>query len=210
MSTEKLAFMMGAGIYAKPIEDACIRWGIINGRDKARFIAQLYVESAAFKRVEENLNYSAKRLVEVFGKRNGLTPEIAKRIAAAGPRTVANFIYGGEWGRAHLGNVAADDGWDYRGRGLIQLTGRDNYGTASVGCFGDNRLLNEPDMLLLPDVAADVAAWYWYSRHLNGVEDVSVVTRKINGGQEGLDKRRSATNRAYDLLDFLTSSQNRG
>ena len=89
-------------------------------------------------------------------------------------------------------------------------TAATGYPRPIVGCFGDNRLLNEPDMLLLPDVAADVAAWYWYSRHLNGVEDVSVVTRKINGGQEGLDKRRSATNRAYDLLDFLTSSQSRG
>lgn len=203
MSTEKLAFMMGAGIYSKPIEDACIRWGIIQGRDKARFIAQLQVESAGFKRVEENLNYSAKRLMEVFPKRNGMTADIARRVAAAGPRAVANFIYGHEWGHRNLGNVQADDGWDFRGRGLIQLTGRDNYGAASVGCYGDNRLLDEPDMLLLPDIAANVAAWFWYSKHLNGIEDIATLTRRINGGQEGLDKRRSATNRAYDLLDFL-------
>jgi putative chitinase len=203
MSTEKLAFLMGAGVYSKPIEDACIRWGIIQGRDKARFIAQLYVESAAFKRVEENLNYSAKRLVEVFGKRNGMTLAVAKSIAAAGPRAVANMIYGGEWGREHLGNVHPDDGWDFRGRGLIMLTGRDNYRAASIGCYGDNRLLDEPDMLLLPEVAANVAAWFWYSKHLNGIEDIAVLTRRINGGKEGLDKRRSATNRAYDLLDFL-------
>jgi putative chitinase len=203
MSTEKLAFMMGAGVYSKPIEDACIRWGITNGRDKARFIAQLRVESAAFKRVEENLGYSAKRLLEVFPKRNGMTPPIAMQLAAAGPRAIGNFIYGGEWGRTHLGNVAANDGWDFRGRGLIQLTGRDNYRMASVGCFGDNRLLNDPDMLLLPEPAADVAAWYWYSRHLNGIEDIATLTRKINGGQEGLAQRRAQTNRAYDLLEFL-------
>ena len=203
MSTEKLAFLMGAGVYSKPIEDACIRWGIIQGRDKARFIAQLYVESAAFKRVEENLNYSAKRLVEVFGKRNGLTPAIARNIAAAGPRAVANFIYGGRWGFENLGNVEPDDGWMFRGRGLIQLTGRDNYSSASIGCYGDFRLRDEPDMLLLPEAAADVAAWFWYHNHLNGIEDIAVLTRKINGGKHALAQRRSATNRAYDLLDFL-------
>ena len=203
MSTEKLAFLMGAGIYAKPIEDACIRWGIVNGRDKARFIAQLRVESANFKRVEENLNYSAKRLVEVFGDRNGLTPEIARRVAAAGPRAVANFIYGWEWGRRNLGNTEPDDGWDFRGRGLIQLTGRDNYRAASIGCYGDERLLDVPDMLLAPEDAANVAGWCWYSRHLNGIEDVAVVTRKINGGQHALAQRRSQTQRAYDLLEFL-------
>ena len=205
MSTEKLAFLMGAKMFSKPIEDACIRWGIVNGRDKARFIAQLHVESAGFNRVEENLRYSAKRLLEVFGKRNGLTPAIAGRVAAAGPRAVANFIYGGEWGERNLGNTQPDDGWDFRGRGLIQLTGRDNYSTASIGCYGDDRLLADPDMLLLPEEAANVAAWFWYHKHLNGIEDIAVVTKKINGGHHALAQRRTQTARAYDLLDFLTN-----
>lgn len=205
MSTEKLAFLMGAKQFSKPIEDACIRWGIVNARDKARFIAQLHVESGGFSRVEENLNYSAKRLGEVFLGRNGLTTAGAKSLAAAGPRAIANFVYGGEWGRRNLGNTQPDDGWNFRGRGLIQTTGRTNYRDTSMGMFGNTRLLNEPDMLLLPEYAADAAAWFWYSRRLNGIEDIRVLTKKINGGSHGLPQRRAQTERAYDLLDFLTS-----
>lgn len=203
MSTEKLAFLMGAKQFSKPIEDACIRWGIVDGRDKARFIAQLHVESGGFSRIEENLNYSAKRLMEVFPGRNGLTAAGAKQLAAAGPRAIGNFIYGGKWGRDNLGNTQPDDGWNFRGRGLIQTTGRKNYRDTSMGCWGDLRLLDEPDMLLLPENAANTAGWFWYNRKLNGVEDVREVTRRINGGSHGLTQRQAQTERAYDLLDFL-------
>jgi len=205
MSTEKLAFLMGAKEFSKPLEDACIRWGIVDGRDKARFLAQCHVESMGFNRVEENMNYSAKRLMQVFPGRNGLTMEIARNLAAEGPRAVANFVYGGKWGRENLGNIHPDDGWKYRGRGLIQTTGRDNYRETSLGMFGDLRLLDDPDMLLLPEYAASSAAYYWYSRWLNGVEDVREVTRRINPALRELDKRRAQTARAYDLLEFLTS-----
>jgi putative chitinase len=205
MSTEKLAFLMGAKEFSKPLEDACIRWGIINGRDKARFLAQCHVESMGFTRVEENMNYSAERLMQVFPGRNGLTMEIARNLAAEGPRAVANFVYGGKWGRENLGNDSKGDGWKYRGRGLIQTTGRDNYRATSIGMFGDLRLLDDPDMLLLPEHAASSAAYFWYSRRLNGVEDVREVTRRINRALLELGKRRSQTARAYDLLDSLTA-----
>ena len=205
MSTEKLAFLMGAKEFSKPLEDAVIRWGIVDGRDKARFLAQCHVESGGFNRIEENMGYSAKRLVQVFPGRNGLTPAIAKNIAAQGPRAVANFVYGGKWGRENLGNIHPDDGWDFRGRGLIQTTGRDNYRATSMGMFGDLRLLDDPDLLLLPEHAASRAAYFWYSRRLNGVEDVREVTTRINGGLLELDKRRAQTSRAYDLLEFLAA-----
>lgn len=205
MSTEKLAFLMGAKEFSKPLEDACIRWGIVDGRDKARFLAQCHVESMGFNRVEEDMGYSAKRLMQVFPGRNGLTPAIARDITAQGPRAVANFVYGGKWGRENLGNIHPDDGWDFRGRGLIQTTGRDNYRATSMGMFGDLRLLDDPDLLLLPEYAADSAAYFWYSRKLNGVEDVREVTRRINRALLELDKRRAQTARAYDLLDFLTA-----
>lgn len=205
MSTEKLAFLMGAKEFSKPLEDAVIRWGIVDGRDKARFLAQCHVESMGFNRVEENMGYSAKRLMQVFPGRNGLNATIAKNIAAQGPRAVANFVYGGKWGRENLGNIHPDDGWAFRGRGLIQTTGRDNYRATSMGMFGDLRLLEEPDLLLLPGYAASSAAYFWYSRRLNGVEDVREVTRRINRALLELDKRRAQTARAYDLLDFLTA-----
>lgn len=205
MSTEKLAFLMGAKEFSKPLEDACIWWGIVNGRDKARFLAQCHVESMGFNRVEENMNYSAKRLMQVFPGRNGLNATIAANVARQGPRAVANFVYGGEWGRENLGNIHPDDGWNFRGRGLIQTTGRDNYRETSMGMFGDLRLLDDPDMLLLPEHAASSAAYFWYSHRLNGVENVRDVTRRINPALRELDKRRAQTARAYDLLEFLTA-----
>lgn len=213
MSTEKLAFLMGARNHSKAIEDACIRWGIATGRDKARFIAQLHVETGGFKHFAELTGYSARGLLNVFGPtkrnpegRNGLkTLTQAQQLVSAGPRAVFNHVYGGAWGRVNLGNVLPDDGWDFRGRGLIQLTGRDNYRKASVGCFGDERLLDDPGMLMSPEVGADVAGWYWYDRRCNGIEDIAALTRRINGGQMHLAERRAQTLRAYDLLEFLTS-----
>lgn len=206
MSTEKLAFLMGAKQFSKPIEDACIRWGIIQGVDKARFIAQLHVESNGFNNIAELTGYSAKGLLATFKGRNGLqTMEQARALVARGPRAVFNHVYGGEWGRRNLGNVEPDDGWDYRGGGLIQTTGRDNYRATSMGCYGNTMLLDNPDLLRTsPEAAANSAAWYWYDRKLNGVEDVREVTRKINPGLKHLDRRIAQTLRAYDLLDFLT------
>ena len=200
MNIENLAVAMGAKNYAVALGLSCRNWGISAPGDQARFIAQLSVESGGFKRVEENLRYSATRLTQVFGKRNGLTPAIAAQVAAAGPRAVANFIYGGEWGRKNLGNVEPDDGWNFRGRSLIQTTGRENYRATSIGCWGDLRLLDDPDLLLLPDNAAWAAGWFWYSRRLNGVTDVAEITRKINGGSNHLAERRAATERALRLV----------
>ena len=104
MNIENLALAMGAKNYAVALGLSCRNWGITAPGDQARFIAQLSVESGGFRTVEENLRYSATRLTQVFGKRNGLTPTIAAQVAAAGPRAVANFIYGGEWGKRNLGN----------------------------------------------------------------------------------------------------------
>lgn len=204
MSTEKLADLMGAGKYSKPIEDAVIRWGIIQGEDKARFIAQLYVETGGFRHVAELTNYTAKGLLNVFDGRNGLTTlQQAMNLINRGPRAVFNHVYGGKWGRENLGNIAPDDGWNFRGRGLIMTTGRDNYRMTSFGCFGDGRLLENPDLLLIPEHAADAAAWFWYNRRLNGVEDVREVTRKINKGLLHLAERRHQTDRAIALLESL-------
>lgn len=204
MSTEKLAFLMGAKHFSKPLEDAAIRWGIIDGRDKARWLAQLHVESGGFVHVKELTGYSAAGLYKTFPGRNGLTQQIARDLVAAGPRAVFNFIYGGKWGRENLGNTQPDDGWNFIGRSLIQTTGRENYERTSLGCWGDRRLLDDPELLTIPENAADAAAWFWYNRKLNGITDIREVTRRINKGLKHLDRRIAQTNRAYDLLDFLT------
>lgn len=204
MSTEKLAFLMGAKKFSKPLEDAAIRWGIINGPDKARWLAQLHVESDGFNHAAELTGYSADGLLRTFRGRNGLANiDQARALVRAGPRAVFNHVYGGEWGRKNLGNTQPDDGWNFRGRSLIQTTGRDNYRATSMGCYGDDRLLENPDILLIPEEAANAAGWYWYSRRLNGVTDVREVTRRINPGLKHLDRRMAQTKRAMDLLDFL-------
>ena len=207
MSTEMLAFLMGAGKWSKPIEDACIRWGIVQGRDKARFIAQLHVETGGFKYFAELTNYSAQGLLKTFPGRNGLhTLQQAEQLVAAGPRAVFNHVYGGAWGRENLGNTQPDDGWDFRGRGPIQTTGRYNYRMASIGMYGDGRLITEPDILLVPSEGASSAGYYWYARRCNGIEDIREVTRKINPGLMHLDRRIAQTERAYDILDHMVQA----
>lgn len=202
----KLAVGMSAKAEAaKALANACESWGIFNPIDQARFFAQLHVESGAFKRLEENLNYSASRLLQVFRGRNGLdTMAEAQLLVKGGPRAIANHVYGGEWGRRNLGNIGPDDGWLYRGRSFIQTTGLDNYRRTSMQCYGDTRLVKDPDMLLDVEVAANVSAWFWHSKHLNGISDVKVITRAINGGQHGLQERIKQTTRALNLVKLFT------
>jgi putative chitinase len=106
-------------------------------------------------------------------------------------------------GRANLGNTAPGDGRLFKGRGLLQITGRDNYRACSLALFGDLRLLLHPEMLEEPDNAARSAAWYWRSRGLNVLADQGrfrAITRKINGGLTGLDERLAYWEKAKDVL----------
>ena len=206
---EKIAVGMGAKpATAKAIADACENWGITNPIDQARFFAQLHVESGAFKRLEENLNYSSVRLLQVFKGRNGLDTMVeAIALSKAGPRAIANHIYGGEWGRKNLGNTQPDDGWDFRGSSFIQTTGRYNFERTSMACYGDKRLVTNPDLLRGDvEVAANVSAWFWHSKRLNGVSDIKLITKKINGGQHGLQERIKQTTRALNLVKLSTGT----
>lgn len=207
MNIEVFAQMMQAGKFSAPLAEACRRWGIIQPGDVARFLAQLHVESDGFRHVAELTGYRAPQLLKVFKGRNGLTTlHEAELLVARGPRYVFNFIYGGQWGLQHLGNTEPDDGWDFRGRGLIMTTGRTNYRATSMGCYGNKQLLENPDLLTTPEGAAESAAWYWYSHRLNGVEDVREVTRSINAGLLHLDRRIAQTTKAMGLLQFVTGS----
>ena len=104
---------------------------------------------------------------------------------------------------ARLGNTPEDDGDGerYRGRGLIQITGTDNYRACSVGLFGDSQhLLDHPELLEQPELAARSAAWFWQSRGLNDETDFLQITRKINGGTNGLQDRLAYYDRAKGVL----------
>lgn len=175
----------------------------------AQWIAQVGHESGDFRVTTENLNYRVSALTTMFGRR--ISPPDAARLGRddakgqkANPEGIANVIYGGDWGARNLGNTQPGDGWKFRGRGLIQVTGRSNYSACSRALYGDEQiLLNEPDILAEPDGAIRSACWFWNSRKLNALadrEDLEGVTRLINGGTNGMDDRRTRYTRAKQAL----------
>lgn len=106
-------------------------------------------------------------------------------------------------GREDLGNTQPGDGARFAGRGLIQVTGRANYGKASQALFGDDRLLKNPELLEHPEWAAKSAAWYWSTRNLNVLADqdrFTDITRAINGGTNGLEDRKARYRLALSVL----------
>lgn len=203
MSTEAVAAALGAGEHAKYIEDACIRFGIKSELNKAHFLGQIHVESGGFRRVLESLNYAAGVLVPLFGDHR-ITREQAFRYGrtsnhAADQEALANILYGGAWGARNLGNTEPGDGWKFRGRGLKQITGRDNYRRCSLELFGDDTLLKTPELLEQEPWASVSAGWFWQAKGLNAMsddDDVKAVTKRVNGGYNGLEERRLWTNRA--------------
>lgn len=184
-------------------------YGIITWQRVAMWIAQVGHESGDFETVTENLNYRTTALTTMFGNRISLAE--ANRLGRddtkgqrANPEGIANVIYGGDWGRRNLGNTQPGDGWRFRGRGLIQVTGRSNYAACSLALYGDESiLLKEPEILSEPDGAIRSACWFWNSRKLNAHadrEDLVTVTRLINGGTKGLADRQQRYDRARRVL----------
>ena len=172
--------------------------GIVDPKELAGFMGQMEVESLRFGRLTENLNYRGERLLAVFKGRNGMdTIEDANAVARAGPVAVAEAIYGGEWGRrpGGLGNTEPGDGWRYRGRGYVQLTGRYNY--TRLGQEMGLDLAGQPDLAADRSIAADIAVHYWQDRVVaRGHQfDVRAATRDINGGYNHLEDRREAAER---------------
>lgn len=185
--------------WSEPIHKAWTKFNLCNTNNEkettnesAMFLAQCGHESCDFKKLEENLNYSAYTLLKLFPNKTK-TLEKAKEITSKGAQGVASFIYDN---RADLGNCMAGDGWRYKGRGIIQLTGRKNY-----KFYGEKlgfNLINNPDMAKEPHVSCQVACAYWKIKGITEFAregNVIAVTRKINGGLNGLDDRR----RRFDM-----------
>lgn len=155
----------------------------------ALFIAQTAHESANFSVLSENLNYSAQGLANIWsrysvtGKRGGRPNQLALLLARK-PKAIANNVYANRMGN---GDVASGDGWKFKGRGLIQCTGRANYAECGRALGVD--LLTNPDLLLTPRYAALSAGWYWRKHKLDALS-VSASTRIINGGDLGLKHRQ--------------------
>lgn len=167
------------------------------------FIAQMGHESSRFTRVVENLNYAAENLVPTFGSHR-ITSQQAAALGRtttqpANQKAIANLVYGGEWGKEHLGNQVDGDGWKYRGRGLKQVTGLSNYRSCGQALKLD--LVTHPELLEEDEYAARSAAWFYASRGcLLHSGDVERVTLLINGGRNGLEKRRALFNLAKSVL----------
>ena len=165
--------------FLEPLAEACNTYAIDTPARLAGFVAQCRVESRDFTALEENLNYrSPERLRAIFPSRVHSMADAAA-LVAQGPRAIANRVYAGKNGN---GDEASGDGWKYRGRGLIQLTGRANYHDAGME-LGFN-YIEAPDLVATPQHACLTAAWYWHVRKLNHLADSAqwdAITRAVNG-----------------------------
>lgn len=174
---------------------ACQKFGIDSTERVAGFLAQCSHESNGFKVTQENLNYSAAGLVKVFPKYFG---ENLAAIYAKQPQRIANRVYGGRMGN---GPEASGDGYKYRGRGFIQLTGKDNYNAFGLA-IGEDVAAN-PDEVSTSKYAALSAAWFWSAHGLNALadaKDIVSMTKRINGGTIGLDERKKLYEQALAVF----------
>jgi len=182
--------------FAPAIAAAMEEFDISNAARAAGFIAQCGHESGNLKYVKENLNYSAQGLAKTFPKYfNASNAEAYGRK----PEAIANRVYANRMGN---GPEESGDGWAFRGRGLIQLTGRDNYRRCGEGLGVD--LLSDPTYLETHEGAARSAAWFWKSHGLNEVadrHDVLKMTKIINGGTIGLEERKHNFEHALSVLN---------
>ena len=173
-----------------------IKYDIETPVRQAMFLSQLAHESGSFRFVQENLNYSVEALRRVF-KKYFPDDDIAA-LYARQPEKIANRVYANRMGN---GDESSGDGWKYRGRGLIQLTGKNNYTAFSLAA--DNNALLESELVAEPELAVVSAGWFWDTNGLNKLSDtgdVRAVTRRINGGYNGLADREAKYNKLITLL----------
>ncbi|RJP70848.1 MAG: glycoside hydrolase family 19 protein [Comamonadaceae bacterium] len=195
--------------WLQPIAAAMDEFQIDSAARQAAFLAQIAHESDGFGRVVENLSYSAPRLVAVWPHHFYLPPDDPNGRHDATqyehrPEPLANLVYANRLGN---GPEGSGDGWRFRGRGLVQLTGRRLYTEAGEALQLD--LLNQPDQLLEPEQAARAAGWYWQHIGGNALADEGTqdgferLTVAINGDLIGLDHRLVLWKRAESLLSVL-------
>lgn len=194
-----------AGVFVSAINRAAARYDITSRVRLAAFLAQAGHESAELTRLVENLNYGAAGLANTWPARFALDPAARPRqpngLAQSlerQPEAIANAVYGNRMGN---GPAASGDGWRYRGRGLIQLTGRANYAEAGKALGVD--LVAKPELLESALWACLAAAWFWSARGLNELADAGRfddITQRINGGQNGREERHALWERAKEAL----------
>jgi putative chitinase len=182
------------GKWLEPLKETFEKYQINTPKRQACFIGQCMHESGGFKFLKENLNYSAKALMATWPSRFP-DMDMAEKYERQ-PEKIANKVYSGR-----MGNTEDGDGAKYIGRGLIQLTGKDNY-MAFGEAIGED-LVSNPQLVEQPRYAALSAGWFWNKRGLNALADamdVTTMTVRINGGRIGIDDRIAKINKALDIL----------
>ncbi|MET3051953.1 glycoside hydrolase family 19 protein [Pseudomonas alkylphenolica] len=199
-----------AGIFLPALNRAMARWKIDSRLRQAAFLAQVGHESGQLRNLVENLNYSVEALLTKFSRDriNDVDAKAYGRVSGrpATQQAIANCVYGGAWGAKSLGNTSPGDGWRYRGRGLIQLTGRANYTAAGAGLALP--LEENPELLEQPEHAAMSAAWWWAKHGLNELADAGrfqdigsiINTGKPGRVPHGAAERKALYDRALKVL----------
>lgn len=206
ITEEQLAAMLPTNTeiseWCKVLNAALPKYEINNARRIASFISQCAHESRDFTALEENLNYSQQALERVFPRYFGPGKQNAAEYAR-NPEKIANYVYMDEHRSkaGALGNVQPGDGWRFRGRGLKQLTGRNNY--ARFAAAYDMTADQASDWIETKEGALASALWFWDTNKLNPIADtgdVAALTKRINGGDIGLADRQHRYNVAMQAL----------
>ena len=188
--------------WVEAVSAACQEFNINTPQRIAGFLSQCAHESGGFERLQENLNYSADGMAGIWPRRFAVLGPDGKPAKKDGknqpnkfalalhrkPEMIANVVYANRMGN---GPTESGEGWKFRGRGLKQLTGKDNHRACSAGLGVD--LVENPDLLLEPVYAARSAAWFWATNKCNtfaDAGDIEGLTKRINGGLIGIDDRK--------------------
>jgi putative chitinase len=200
VNAEQLRRLHIGAEWAAALNETFAVWNIASPQAQAAFIGQCGHECGNFKVLEENLNYRAATLMKLWPKRFP-TQEIANAYAG-NPKKIANMVYANRMGNR---DEASGDGYRFRGRGCIQLTGHANYYHAGKALGVD--FVMEPDLVATPRYAALTAGWFWSTHGCNDLANAgnwTGLTKKINGGTIGLNDRVHHTQLA--LAEMTSSS----
>ena len=212
--TPESPLLVAAGVkdpakWLDAVVETCAEFEINTPQRVAGFLAQTSHESGGYTMLSENLNYRAATLAACWPNRfavlgpdkkpvkdqqGKLTPTAVANAIAGKPELIANMVYSSRMGN---GPAESGEGWKYRGRGLKQLTGKDNYARCGQALGLD--LVSNPDLLLEPMAAARSAGWFWKANALStfaDAGDIKGMTKKINGGFIGLEQRQ----KLYDKI----------
>ena len=196
VTAEQLAKLHIGPQWVDALNETFNRFGINSKNQQAAFIGQCGHECGNFKILEENLNYRAATLMKLWPKRFP-TLEVANQYGG-NPKKIANMVYSSRMGNR---DESSGDGYRFRGRGCIQLTGHANYFHAGKALGYD--FVMEPDLVATPKFAALTAGWFWSTHGCNELADRgdwTALTKKINGGVIGLADRVKHTNEALAVL----------